>query len=165
MQGTLPSLEPRALSPELPLRSFASQKAATSKMSSLASEQLSGDSFRTSFLQGGVLRHQLAYLELTFAALAQVQKSLQHSCLADQGFCFRENKIKGSAFGSRKNGSDGAGFWLWFSSSATMTEPPEAPEAPLAAVLFTRRASSQNSTYSRDFRMIKSYLECRKWGV
>ena len=40
-------------------------------MSSLASEQLSGDSFRTSFPQGGVLRHQLAHLELTAIALAQ----------------------------------------------------------------------------------------------
>ena len=75
LQGTLPSLELRVLSPELPLRSFASQKATTSKMSSLASEQLSGDSFRTSFPQGGVLRHQLAHLELTFAALAQAQRA------------------------------------------------------------------------------------------
>ena len=51
------------------------QKAATSKMSSLASEQLTGDSFRTSFPQGGVLRHRLAHLELTFAALAQGQRA------------------------------------------------------------------------------------------
>ena len=45
-------------------------------MSSLASELHNGDSFMTSFPQGGVLRHKQAHLELTFTALAQGQRSL-----------------------------------------------------------------------------------------
>ena len=45
-------------------------------MSSLASEQLSGDSFMTSFPQGGVLRHQLAHLELTLAKEKELAASL-----------------------------------------------------------------------------------------
>ena len=50
-------------------------KAASNKMSNLASEQLSGDSFMTSFSQGGMLRHKLAHLELTVAALAQGERA------------------------------------------------------------------------------------------
>ena len=62
LQGTLPSLEFRAA--QLCL----AERRLVPKMSGSVSEQLNGDSFRTSFPQGGVLRHQLAHLELIVAA-------------------------------------------------------------------------------------------------
>ena len=46
------------------MRSFACPKGSVHKSARRASQQPSGDSFRTSFPQGGVLRHQLVHLVL-----------------------------------------------------------------------------------------------------
>ena len=57
------------------------------KMSSLELAQPSGDSFRTSCPQGGVLTSTPAYiLCLTFTALAQDKRSLPRLCLAKSEF-------------------------------------------------------------------------------